>query len=389
MQAKDEDRTGSARALDDMIRLAHGWRFAAVLKNRLNEGGALITRRDIHEVIQTRLGGAQFPFKPLAQVRENGLGDISHALVLMPRGEHAMVRDLRAKHPDRPIVSVQYEMAPLIVQQDFRMQMKGTPKPATHKSFPFILLSTPGADSGYVASLLAGAGYPNAIELLTPAHVAAANWARDFSPARVLGSARRWRKSTHPPMALHIQADVLFGLIDAGVLDSEMVHKWLVAQETPILYVSRRDKLFQTGLYRAMYGRAFRSFLDAPPKRPPELKTVEGPTGAFETIAQLSAMEERMEAWLKPVEGQVKMFLFEDALEEPGRLLEELALSLGKPKLPEGKVPSYLEKLAERAWLLDEARALRRNLIDRLGLRINAEGSAETETDRIIRRLQG
>lgn len=311
--------------------------------------------------------------------------DVKRMFVLCREGEWRLVKAFKAKYPRRPVYSCTYQVAPRSLFGKPVMARKNEVD-ETPLRRPLVLISTPYSDAEYLAQILELNGLASPKEYLDRTLATWLGQMEGFQLSRYFNEVQNLHQADGV-FDLHLQTDVLATLLDRSNAGWHSLTKWLKRNDAQIIYFTRRDKMAQTGFGAVLDRTRFRSVwrmseMERKGFRP---KRVTSFAAANEWLQQTINQEAELETYLGKTFDNFRMVTLEELVESPVEVLKSLTISMGE-RAPDGfKVPNYQAPYHDLPNLWDSAVKFRHELIDRLGLHVNAAGSMVTYTDSIVK----
>ncbi|WP_374764237.1 hypothetical protein [Yunchengibacter salinarum] len=362
------------------------------LKKRFTSRDAVVMDHSVADAFVARYGTPD-----AAIVTPDGLDRIpagqGRILVLLTQGELAAVSTLRQRFPNRPVVAGFHDLAVRTAPGfDVRFNenrldpaIVGPAEPMDPPPAPLVLLTTPGTDAEYVAMVMAAAGLGQPFEYLQRPHALAALMGGDLDVRAVLDSAAR-QFGQHRRFAMVLQSDVMDVMAETGLFDWDALAQWARASKARLIHVQRRDKLVQAGLAAVLAPSPFRSlfFMREAQRRnfdptPPDFRTVNP------MLQALVNREAALEDWFSDEDLPVTQITLEETVESAHAVMAHLGNLMGTRTPRRFDVPDYGRFYREMPALMTASDNYRRELIDRLGLHVNAHGSLVSMTDKVLK----
>ncbi len=318
-------------------------------------------------------------------------------VVLCEAKEWQLVRRLRLAHPGQTVISCSYELATvsgvgdLPRPEDIRT---GLPSPTVFTKPPIVIVSSPYSDAEHFLDHLARNGLASARELICPTLLSLALSRADFNFRRYI--IHLFSKNlVDGRIAIHIQTDVLIGLIDAGILEFTDIADWLGETESRILYFSRRDKIVQCLVAEALEPHQCRSVWGMHSGTREALQSRASlPHGAVmeafvKRLHTVLKQENSVEAFLADEIETFRSYTLEELVESPINVLKSVAIFLGHRLTNTIHVPNYDAAYRGLGGIAGDIDKVREEYTRTLGLQRNAEGSLVSATDLLFERLSG
>ncbi|NVK42682.1 MAG: hypothetical protein HWE39_15680 [Oceanospirillaceae bacterium] len=376
-------KSENVKWLDRFVRQSLAWRWPAFLK-RLHAKDVLVIDADILRMFENRLETlpCQTVSPKMAESRIDG--DFNRVFVLCRKDELRLVERLRAKFPRKRIYSMTYDVAPRSL---FAPPVK-FPQPvmdATPAKRPIILISSPYSDAEFLANILSENGLGAPKEYLDQPLATWIEQHEGFQLARYFDAlVKLYRKDG--VFDLHLQTDVLAAILRRSNGNWHSFAKWLKQTDAQVIYFTRRDKMAQTGFGAVLDNSKYRSIWEMSPALRKAFKGKEiNFAEANAWLQNVLIQEGEVENFLQAAEIEFRSVTLEELIETPVAVLKSLTMFLGEKAPKAFMMPDYASAYAELPELWDQARNFRREMIDRLGLHVNAEGSYVTATDEILK----
>lgn len=316
--------------------------------------------------------------------------------VLCEARERQLVKRLRMAYPGRVVISCSYELASVSGGGDLPRPeaiRTGLPQATAFSNPPIIIVSSPYSDAEHFLVHLERNSMASAREVICPTLLSLALSRADFDFRRYIIHVFA-KNLIDGRVEIHIQTDVLVGLIDAGFLEITDIAGWLGETDARVIYFLRRDKVIQCLLADAL--------------EPLELRSVWGMhSGAREVLLSrdrpthsevMRAFSKRLHTVLKH-ETNIEDFLanevetfrsytLEELVESPINVLKSVAIFLGHRLTNTIHVPDYGAAYRGLGGIAGDIDRVRMDYIRTLGLQRNAVGSLVSATDILFERLR-
>ena len=389
------------------------WRFREMgwpgFFRRFTEKDLLVVDSDILETYRAN-------YQPLAcktcspntvaqHLKKPFLKELRRIFVFTRYAEQALVRQIDSLTPARiRTISMTYDVGPISAERPVRVPSKnkrvpkgtgnqGTGNKGTGNQDagnqdtpvpPTLILCTPGSDASYLAQVMECAALGSPKEYIGRFWGQWVQQAKPFQLQRFLSQLQKHTHSEQGGLQVILYLDVLLALMHSTPLTLEHLVKMIERSGTRVIYLNRRDKLFQTGLVAALSRTAFRSVWDVPATAKKQFAGAKmGFDRSYAITQDLLRAEASLETMLSDI-PHVKMITTEELAASPAEVAVALGHYLEQPVAKKINFPSYAAPYKKLPALLNRSFEFRRELIDRLGLHVNEHGSWTTDSDRIF-----
>ncbi|NVJ97137.1 MAG: hypothetical protein HWE25_03235 [Alphaproteobacteria bacterium] len=376
--------TGTENWAERFIRDMRRWSWPNLLRD-LQATDLLVIDADLLKVIVKEFGALACKTTGASDAANTIDSDVNRVFVFLGKGEWQLVKQLRAGFPDMAVYSLTYDLAPRSILES--PKLTGEPRPGMPVDRPpVLLLSTPYSDAEYLAEILRRNGFADPREYLDRSLATLLERHDRFQVIRYFAEAERWGRRAGV-FDLHLQADVLSMVFAKSRADWGTLAEWIKAAGAQVIYFSRRDKIAQTGVGAVLGGSVFRSVFETNAE---QRKALTPDIHSFaDTHHQLQStllQEAELEEFLTEEVEDFRSVTLEELVEQPVAVMRGITMFLGRQMPRSFQMPDYRQPYLDMPEVLQEAANFRRQLIDRLGLHVNAAGSFVSQTDAMLKR---
>lgn len=232
---------------------------------------ALVTDPGFRDIFEGYYKGLKCTLLSTEEIFAKALPKPVHTVIIFLRaGEKRVTQKIKADYPDKRILSAQYDIAPQCHRPIMQMAGLKTQKhtldrlPVTQK--PVLLLSEPGSDAEYLASLMAMNNLPRPLEYGGLPIIDLLSFTDNFKPFSFISRAYGYSE-TEDNFAIHLQSDVLSAIFDHMPSIIGQLTKLIKKSQAHIIYVKRHNKLAQATLNQLMEDKPLRSLWTMPKGR--------------------------------------------------------------------------------------------------------------------------
>ncbi len=317
--------------------------------------------------------------------------------VLCEAKERQLVRRLRMAFPGRVVISCSYELASVSGGGELPRPEEihtGLPQATVFSSPPIVIVSSPYSDAELFLVHLARNGMASAREVICPTLLSLALSRADFDFRRYIIHLFA-KKLVGGRVEIHIQTDVLVGLIDAGILETADVATWLGETDARVIYFSRRDKVIQCLVAEVLEPLGLRSVwgMNSGARavllsrgQPPHSELMRAFIKRLHTLLQ---QECTIEAFLAEEVETFRSCTLEELVESPINVLKSMAIFVGQRLTGTIHVPDYGAAYQGLGGIAGDIDKVREDYMCTLGLKRNAAGSLVSATDMLFDRRRG
>ncbi|MFC4347207.1 hypothetical protein ACFO5Q_05060 [Kordiimonas lipolytica] len=369
--------------IERFVRQAKNWSWPAFFRG-LRENSLIVMDSDLLREFEKQIDGFLCATATPKTVDNAIDKTVKRIFVLCREGELALVRRLQKTFPRKRVISLTYELAPKSLFERPKLLQK-LEIDAAEKKRPIVILGAPYSDTEYLAEIIRQNGFGNPREYFDRTLGSWLMLQKDFQAARYMDLLDKlYRKDGVFDMILH--TDVMQALFENSRVGWKTLLDWIRRHDARVIYFTRRDKMAQAGFAGALDDSRFRSVWDMTPAQrsnfsPPTLGFAESNAWLQNALTQEAALEDFLQ-------NQVEDFrsvTLEELVERPVEVLKALTIFLEEKTPSAFAVPDYREPYQALPRLWSDAVKFRHELIDRLGLHVNAAGSLVTYTDALIK----
>ncbi|SDE72204.1 hypothetical protein [Kordiimonas lacus] len=369
--------------LERFVRQSRAWTWPPLFRG-LRENALVVMDGDILRAFDKQIDGFQCQTATPNTVDAAIIKSVKRIFVLCREGELALVRRLRRAYPRKRIFSCTYDIAPKsLFERPKLMQQPEADK--AEKKQPILIVGAPYSDAEFLAEIIRLNGFGNPMEYLDRALGAWLAEQKDFQIARYMDALDKlYRQDGVFDMVLH--TDVMKALFENSRASWKTLLEWIRRNDARVIYFTRRDKMAQAGIAGSLDGSRFRSvwnMTDTQRKNfnPPTLGFAQSNAWLQDVLTQEALLED----FLRDEVEDFRSVTLEELVEQPVEVLKALAMFLGEKSPKAFSVPDYRAPYQAMPQLWADAVKFRHELIDRLGLHVNAAGSLVTYTDDLIK----
>lgn len=291
---------------------------------------------------------------------------ISNVLVFCRKGELGLVRHLKAKYPEKTIVSGTYEFS--MLRADNMPEVANVETPGRERSSsPLVMLSAPYGKADFLNQQLRDATGVRFDEHLGRPMLDWLKLVDTFQASRFFANAEGVAPADKP-FATQVQTDLLDGLLSHTNLTQERVARALNARQAKVLMLrhpARFDHAFASELLeRSRLRFAAQAPAGKPhpvnPQKVTMLATLRWSKALLRQEAILDALADKLD--------NVLTVDAEDLMQKPEQTVGQAAEFLGLPIVRGYSVQSYTDYARPLKGLDTFTLPMKRQLIDRFGL---------------------
>jgi len=369
------------------VRQSRAWTWPGLFRS-LRENALVVMDGDVLRAFEKQIDGFLCATATPRTVDTAIDKSVRRIFVLCREGEMALVRRLRQAYPRKRVFSCTYEIAPRSLFERPKLMRKNVVDTAPKKR-PLVILGAPYSDAEYLAEIIRQNGFGDPQEYFDRTLGAWLHQQKDFQVARYLDAVDKlYRKDGVFDMALH--TDVMQALFENTRAGWRALLDWIRRNDAQVIYFTRRDKMAQAGFAGALDSSRFRSVWNMTPS---QRKAFNPPTLGFAQsnawLQDVLTQEARLEDFLQNEVEDFRSVTLEELVEQPVEVLKALAMYMGEKAPKAFAVPDYRAPYLAMPQLWADAVRFRHELIDRLGLHVNAAGSLVTYTDDLIKGDKG
>ncbi|MEX0299024.1 MAG: hypothetical protein AB3N28_08125 [Kordiimonas sp.] len=357
------------------------WRWPEALQSLLDDS-MFVADADIVAALQDTYGPFKCKLSTPDEYSDQLHKGISKLIFFCRNGERTRVKKAKLLYPELEVFSATYDLAGVSVGGGGYFEWE-QPKAEEAQKNPVVIIAPPGSDVEYFAETLRRNNVCDAREYVNRT---VATWAAeqdDFSLLRFLQGVNK--KHGREQLQLILYTDVLEDLMRYTGFSFDRF-LWLAKKSSvQVLFFTRRDKSTQSALLAQLDEELGRSYwasgqLAQECINDPELRE----DTADQFLNWLLRIEARIEQQLAKLK-KFKYLTLEETVESPVEVTEAIANYLGRPVDGEVEWPEYARPYKKRPNLVKFANNYRQALIDRLGLRMNEEGSYVSDAELITK----
>jgi len=214
---------------------AWGWKKAFA---KLDKSSLLITDDEVATALRQEFGAFKCEVMVRAAAKNADLSAFENVYCLLLSGEWPLVRQLRAAHPEKGVISLTYDIMPLGALPDDCFPESAPDQAEDPKPMRKILVSLAGADTDYIRIVCAQNGRMR----LAPTLGDTLFWWAAAAPGLSVPRVVKTYAFCHPDSVGCIQLDLLFLAQFGRPRILRLLRRWAEAAKVHLLYLNARDK---------------------------------------------------------------------------------------------------------------------------------------------------